>query len=105
MTYSTSPNPPVAVGNPGLEPEEVTSFDIGVEWYFAPASVVSLGYFHKERKDLLDMPFQREITKEEQADLGKLKKRVKGLIIIHPLTKIGKELRLEAVTGFAVKEF
>jgi len=52
VTYSTSPNPAVAVGNPGLEPEEVTSFDIGVEWYFAQASVASIGYFHKKRKDL-----------------------------------------------------
>ncbi len=52
VTYSTSPNPPVSVGNPGLEPEEVTSFDIGVEWYFTEASVVSLGYFHKDRKEL-----------------------------------------------------
>lgn len=52
VTYSTSPNPAVAVGNPGLKPEIVTSFDIAAEWYFAEASVVSLGYFHKTRKDL-----------------------------------------------------
>lgn len=52
VTYSTSPNPPVSIGNPGLEPEEVTSFDISAEWYFAEASVVSIGYFHKTRKDL-----------------------------------------------------
>ncbi|QDP02129.1 TonB-dependent receptor [Thalassotalea sp. PS06] len=51
-TFSTSPNPPVAVGNPDLKPEEVTSFDISAEWYFAEASVVSIGYFHKKRKDL-----------------------------------------------------
>lgn len=60
---------------------------------------------NKERKRLLDMPFQRELTKEEQADLGRLKKSVKGLVVVHPLTKIGKELRLEAVTGFAPKSF
>ncbi len=60
---------------------------------------------NKERKSLLDMPFQRALTKEEQADLGKLKKRVKGLVVVHPLTKIGKELRLESMTGFAPKEF
>lgn len=42
----------MAVGNPGLEPEEVTSFDIAAEWYFAEASVVSLGYFHKTRTNL-----------------------------------------------------
>lgn len=52
VTYSTSPNPPVNRGNPNLEPEKVESYDIGVEWYFAPASVVSLGYFHKERDQL-----------------------------------------------------
>ncbi|KXF80521.1 YibL family ribosome-associated protein [Enterovibrio coralii] len=60
---------------------------------------------NKERKALLDMPFSREITKQEQADMGKLKKSVKGLVVVHPLTKLGKELRLEVVTGFAPKEF
>ncbi|WCE32006.1 YibL family ribosome-associated protein [Vibrio sp. SCSIO 43137] len=60
---------------------------------------------NKERKNLNDMPFQRALTKEEQADLGKLKKRVKGLVVVHPLTKLGKELRLEVITGFAPKSF
>ena len=32
---------------------------------------------NQERKSLLDMPFSREITKAEQADMGKLKKSVK----------------------------
>ncbi len=52
VTYSTSPNPAVSVGNPGLEPEEVTSFDLSADWYFAESSVISIGYFHKTRKDL-----------------------------------------------------
>ena len=52
FTFSTSPNPPVELGNPGLEPQEVTSIDVSVEWYFAPAAVVSIGYFHKERTGL-----------------------------------------------------
>lgn len=60
---------------------------------------------NKERKALLAMPFSRALTKEEKADQGKLKKSVKGLIIVHPLTKIGKELKLEEMTGFAPKEF
>ncbi|MBD1556632.1 YibL family ribosome-associated protein [Vibrio sp. S9_S30] len=47
---------------------------------------------NKERKSLLDMPFSREITKTEQADMGKLKKSVKGLVVVHPTTKLGKEL-------------
>ncbi|WP_407552581.1 YibL family ribosome-associated protein [Vibrio parahaemolyticus] len=60
---------------------------------------------NKERKSLLDMLFSREITKAEQADIGKLKKRVRGLVIVHPMTKMGKELRLDVMTGFAPKEF
>ena len=60
---------------------------------------------NKERKSLLDMPFSREITKAEQADMGKLKKSVKGLVVVHPMTQLGKELRLEVMTGFAPKEF
>ncbi|EGU43159.1 hypothetical protein VII00023_18364 [Vibrio ichthyoenteri ATCC 700023] len=60
---------------------------------------------NKERKELQDMPFYREITKEEQADLGKLKKSVKGLVIVHPMTKMGKQLRIEVMTGFAPKKF
>lgn len=60
---------------------------------------------NKERKALLDMPFSREITKQEQADMGKLKKSVRGLVVVHPLTKLGKELKLDVVTGFAPKAF
>ena len=52
FSFSTSPNPAVALGNPSLQPEEVESFDISAEWYFAPASVISIGYFHKQRTGL-----------------------------------------------------
>ncbi|WP_017446342.1 TonB-dependent receptor [Gayadomonas joobiniege] len=58
VTYSTSPNPPVQIGNPNLEPEEVTSIDVSAEWYFAQASVVSIGYFHKTRKNLFAAQFE-----------------------------------------------
>jgi len=65
-TFSTSPNPAVAIGNPNLQPEEVTSFDIGFEWYFAPQAVVSLGYFHKSRTGLfvgiVDTPYEAPVT-------------------------------------------
>lgn len=40
------------VGNPDLRPEEVDSFDVSASWYFAPASVFSVGYFHKTRTSL-----------------------------------------------------
>jgi TonB-dependent receptor len=66
FSFSTSPNPAVVLGNPNLEPEEVTSFDISAEWYFAPGSVASIGYFHKKRTGLFtrqqDDPFEDPVT-------------------------------------------
>ncbi|MBU2426082.1 MAG: TonB-dependent receptor [Gammaproteobacteria bacterium] len=65
-TFSTSPNPPVAGGNPYLKPEVVTSYDISADWYFAEAAVVSIGYFHKTRKDVhvgqQDDPYSEPVT-------------------------------------------
>ncbi len=36
----------------------------------------------KEAQKLMNLPFRRAITKE-QADMGKLKKSVRGLIVVH----------------------
>jgi len=52
FTFPTSPNPDVEIGNPSLAPQEIENFDIGVEWYFAPSAVFSVGYFRKERDGL-----------------------------------------------------
>jgi iron complex outermembrane receptor protein len=38
----------VNVGNPGLDPFRATSYDIGIEWYFAPESLLSLALFYKD---------------------------------------------------------
>jgi TonB-dependent receptor len=66
VTYSTSPNPFVEIGNPNLSPEEVISYDLAAEWYFAEASVFSVGIFHKTRKDLfvdqIETPVEDPIT-------------------------------------------
>lgn len=65
-TFSTSPNPAVQLGNPGLVPEEVTSLDLAAEWYFAEASMLSVGIFHKTRKSLhvtqQSNPFEDPVT-------------------------------------------
>lgn len=52
FSFSTGPNTPVAVGNPDLVPEAVWSFDLSGEYYFAPSSLVSIGFFHKSRTNL-----------------------------------------------------
>lgn len=56
-------------------------------------------------EEIKAMPFHRELTKTEQADMGALKKSVRGLVVVHPLTSLGKELGLSQVTGYAPKAF
>lgn len=58
-----------------------------------------------EAQKLSKLPFRRAITKKEQADMGKLKKSVRGLIVVHPMTALGREMGLKEVTGFAKGEF
>lgn len=66
VTFPTSANSPVSIGNPALAPETVTAFDASVDWYFAPAAVLSVGVFHKRRTNLfvtqLDEPFEDPVT-------------------------------------------
>ena len=52
VSFPTGPNNPVSIGNPDLTPESVTSFDVSLDWYFAPAAVFSIAFFHKDRDDL-----------------------------------------------------
>lgn len=52
VVFSTSENAPVSIGNPRLSPETVTSYDVSLDWYFAPASVISVAFFHKSRSNL-----------------------------------------------------
>jgi TonB-dependent receptor len=51
-SFSPTENASVTIGNPNLEPEEVTTLDLSAEWYFAEAAVVSIGYFNKEITNL-----------------------------------------------------
>ncbi len=56
--FDNQENSVVALGNPGLEPEEVDSIDLSVEWYFAPAAVASIGYFYKERTNIFGVRYE-----------------------------------------------
>ena len=59
----------------------------------------------QKEREIKALPFSREITRAEQADIGQLKKSVRGLIIVHPMTKLGKGLGLNVMTGFARRPF
>ncbi|GLT19408.1 hypothetical protein GCM10007938_31900 [Vibrio zhanjiangensis] len=88
--------------------ELVTKFADEIEKLSKKAHVIKSKQtydLNKERKKLKAMAFSREITKAEQADIGKLKKSVKGLVVVHPMTKLGKFLELNVMTGYAPKPF
>ena len=59
----------------------------------------------KEAQKLVKMGFSRPITKKEQADMGKLKKSVRGLVVVHPMTELGREMGLKEMTGFCKTAF
>ena len=59
----------------------------------------------KLSKEAQKLPFNRAITKKEQANMGALKKSVRGLIVVHPMTALGREMGLTEVTGFAKAAF
>ncbi|WP_299788254.1 YibL family ribosome-associated protein [uncultured Shewanella sp.] len=59
----------------------------------------------KKGGSVASMKFNRVLTKAEQADMGKLKKSVRGLVVVHPMTALGREMGITQVTGFAPKEF
>ena len=57
---------------------------------------VQASHFSAKAQQLLKMPFSREITKKEQADMGSLKKAVRGIAVVHPMTALGSNLFLLA---------
>lgn len=57
-SFSTGANTPVTVGNPGLVPEQVWSFDLSGEYYFGKASLISVGLFKKVRTNLFATSIQ-----------------------------------------------
>ncbi|MFC4293203.1 TonB-dependent receptor [Sphingorhabdus arenilitoris] len=50
--FSTSAEAFVEGGNPNLIPEVVWSFDLSGEYYFTRSSLISVGFFHKNRTNL-----------------------------------------------------
>lgn len=47
VTY-TGTNRAITINNPYLNPSKAKSYDLGVEWYFAPESALGLALFRKE---------------------------------------------------------
>lgn len=70
FSFDPSENAVVNLGNPGLEPEKVDSFDISAEWYFAPAAVLSVGFFSKDRTNIFGQDFEGATIRTGPTDEG-----------------------------------
>ncbi|MBU1346283.1 MAG: TonB-dependent receptor [Alphaproteobacteria bacterium] len=45
---TTGPNFTATIGNVNLQPFRAKTYDVGIEWYFAPESLLSFAYFYKD---------------------------------------------------------
>lgn len=52
IVFGTSSQAAIPIGNPNLQPETVQSYDLSLDWYFAPSALFSVGVFHKDRTNL-----------------------------------------------------
>ena len=74
FTLDDQENSVVALGNPGLKPEEVDSFDISADWYFAPAAVLSVGVFEKRRTNIFGTDFEGALLRSSSTTTGGLER-------------------------------
>ena len=51
--YNVGVRPSASAGNPGLVPIQSLNIDFSVEWYYAPGSFVSAGYFDKDVENFI----------------------------------------------------
>ncbi|MEM1380196.1 MAG: TonB-dependent receptor [Pseudomonadota bacterium] len=74
FSFTQQENSAVRLGNPELVPEQVDSIDLSLEWYFAPASVISVGYFRKERTDIFGTLFDGALLRPSTTTTGGLER-------------------------------
>lgn len=58
-----------------------------------------------EKNEIKRLSDRLDAIRHQQADMGKLKKSVRGLVVVHPMTALGREMGLKEMTGFARSEF
>ncbi|WP_049722939.1 TonB-dependent receptor [Gilvimarinus polysaccharolyticus] len=74
FTYSQSETSVLELGNSNLEPEEVDSLDLSVEWYFAPSAVASVAFFKKDRSNIITTIFNGAPLTESTTTVGGLER-------------------------------
>jgi TonB-dependent receptor len=69
LSALNAPNPSASLGNIALEPYRANTFDVSVEWYFAPESLLSFAYFYKDI-DTFIQTTQQSLTYNELTALN-----------------------------------
>ena len=64
-----APNPSASLGNVDLEPYRADTFDLSLEWYFAPESLLSFAYFYKDISTFVQTT-REELSYEELTALN-----------------------------------
>jgi len=77
VSWGETPYDEVSAGNPDLKPEEITSYDLSFEYYFAESSLVSVGFFQKDRSELIS-GFDSFPTRTINPTSGELERNVDG---------------------------
>ncbi|MBT9431244.1 YibL family ribosome-associated protein [Candidatus Sodalis endolongispinus] len=94
----------IAQGDPGImaqHREEKTTLETEIH----RLKNLRVAKLSKQAQQLQALSFSRTISKKEQADMGALKKKVRGLVVVHPMTSLGREMGLKEVTGYASGPF
>ena len=66
---ATGPNFTATIGNVKLEPFRATTYDLSVEWYFAPESLLSFAYFYKDIDTYIQV-FRQDLSYAELTALN-----------------------------------
>jgi TonB-dependent receptor len=103
-TFTQNENTPITIGNPGLEPSVTDSFDVSAEWYFAPASLISIGYFNKKRNSTISQITDEAALSPGNSGSGLVREtdpNCPGGGIFNPVA-FANQFQVDDTTGFCV---
>ena len=104
VTFTQNENTPLRIGNPGLEPSVTDSFDVSADWYFAPASVFSVGYFNKKRDSIIRTRLDEAILRPGDSGSGLVRETdptCPGGGVFNPVA-LANQFAVDGTQGFCV---
>ena len=103
-TFTQNENTPIRIGNPSLQPSVTDSFDISADWYFAPGSAFSIGYFNKNRDSVVSTITDEAALSPGASGSGLVREtnpNCPGGGIFNPVAE-ANQFQIDDTTGFCV---